>query len=86
MAEARITVKLTNFLSLLRQKSGKKRTRFCLETLYTSVAPGGIVIIDDYHTFASCKTAVDEFRERLNICSLLITTEPGSEVYWQKRS
>ena len=61
-----------------------KSTRFCLETLYASVVPGGIVIIDDYNAYVGCKTAVDEFRERLNITSPLITTESFSEVYWQK--
>lgn len=59
-------------------------TLFCLETLYRAVAPGGLVIVDDYHTFAGCRNAVDEFRERNGIASELITTEAGSEAYWRK--
>jgi hypothetical protein len=36
-------------------------TRFCLDTLYDSVVPGGYVIIDDYGTFEGCRAAVHEF-------------------------
>ena len=36
-------------------------TRFCLETLYDRVVPGGYVIIDDYGTFEGCRAAVHEF-------------------------
>lgn len=63
-----------------------RSTRFCLETLYRTVAPGGIVIIDDYHAFAGCRTAVDEFREKQDIRSPLVTTEATSEVYWIKET
>ena len=59
-------------------------TRFCLETLYASVAEGGLVIIDDYHTFIGCKTAVDEFRQKHGITSPMITTESCSEAYGRK--
>jgi O-methyltransferase len=36
-------------------------TRVCLEALYPHVAPGGIVIIDDYYTWDGCARAVNEF-------------------------
>jgi O-methyltransferase len=61
-----------------------KSTRYCLETLYSSVAQGGLVIIDDYHTFTGCRDAVDEFRLKLGIKNPMITTEPCSEAYWRK--
>ena len=36
-------------------------TRVCLENLYPHVAPGGIVIIDDYYNWDGCARAVNEF-------------------------
>lgn len=40
-------------------------TRICLETLYPHVAPGGIVIVDDYYYWAGCARAVNEFLGRV---------------------
>jgi O-methyltransferase len=36
-------------------------TRVCLENLYPHVAPGGIVIIDDYSNWNGCARAVHEY-------------------------
>ena len=36
-------------------------TRVCLENLYQHVAPGGIVIVDDYYNWDGCARAVNEF-------------------------
>jgi O-methyltransferase len=36
-------------------------TRVCLENLYPYVAPGGIVIVDDYYIWDGCARAVNEF-------------------------
>lgn len=36
-------------------------TRIELETLYPRVAPGGVVIVDDYGVWAGAKKAVDEY-------------------------
>ena len=36
-------------------------TKVCLENLYPHVAPGGIVIIDDYYNWDGCARAVNEF-------------------------
>jgi O-methyltransferase len=36
-------------------------TRVCLENLYPHVAPGGIVIVDDYYIWDGCARAVNEF-------------------------
>lgn len=35
--------------------------KICLEELYPQVAPGGIVILDDYHAFIGCKKAFEEY-------------------------
>ena len=37
-------------------------TRETLDTLYSRVAPGGFVVVDDYFHFRACSRAVDEFR------------------------
>ena len=36
-------------------------TRACLETLYDSVIPNGLIIIDDYGMFEGCRRATSEF-------------------------
>jgi O-methyltransferase len=36
-------------------------TRVCLENLYPKVAPGGVVIVDDYYIWDGCARAVNEF-------------------------
>ncbi len=36
-------------------------TRVCLENLYPHLAPGGIIIIDDYYDWNGCARAVNEF-------------------------
>jgi O-methyltransferase len=36
-------------------------TRVCLESLYPHVAPGGIVVFDDYYVWDGCARAVNEF-------------------------
>jgi len=59
-------------------------TRFCLETLYDRVAPGGYVLVDDYFTFVGCRKAVDEFRSQRAITADLVTIDAASEVLWRK--
>ena len=48
-------------------------TRVCLENLYPHVAPGGIVIVDDYYNWDGCARAVNEF------VSGLASTKCGSQ-------
>jgi O-methyltransferase len=36
-------------------------TKMCLETLYSKVSSGGVVVIDDYGKWPGCRRAVDEF-------------------------
>lgn len=40
-------------------------TRVCLENLYPHVAPGGIVIVDDYNSWNGCARAVHEYLARI---------------------
>jgi asparagine synthase (glutamine-hydrolysing) len=35
--------------------------RFCLDATDAALAPGGVVVIDDYHDYGGCRTATDEF-------------------------
>ena len=38
--------------------------RFCLENVARKLSPGGIIVLDDYHDYGSCKRATDEFLAR----------------------
>lgn len=58
-------------------------TRDGLVNLYPGLSPGGWLIVDDYHTYESCRRAVDEYRREHRI------TEPISRiddngVFWRK--
>ena len=35
---------------------------FCLNVVADKLSPGGIILLDDYHDYGGCQTAVDEFR------------------------
>jgi asparagine synthase (glutamine-hydrolysing) len=35
--------------------------RFCLNAILPRLAPGGIVVLDDYHDYGGCRTATNEF-------------------------
>lgn len=60
-------------------------TKYCLESLYDSVIPGGVVLVDDYGTFVGCRKAVNNFREARGIKSPLIKTEGScDEYFWVK--
>ena len=37
--------------------------KFCLNAICEKLNPGGIIVLDDYHDYGGCRTAVDEFRE-----------------------
>ena len=36
--------------------------RYCLSAIAGRMSPGGVIVIDDYHDYGGCRTAVDEFR------------------------
>lgn len=60
-------------------------TEVCLRYLYDSVAPGGLVFIDDYG-LGGCFKATHEFRESRGITSLLMQDVEGNSgaAYWFK--
>jgi O-methyltransferase len=58
-------------------------TRLCLEHLYPLVAPGGMIILDDYLDWTGCKKAVDEYCSAHGIVAQLAGTYPNA-VYWVK--
>lgn len=54
--------------------------RFCLNACADKVSEGGIIVIDDYHDYGGCRTAVDEFiAERRNY-----TFEDGANPFLKK--
>lgn len=59
-------------------------TRDVLKLLYSKLSPGGFCIIDDYHSFTDCQTAVDRFREEQGITEKFVQIDNQS-VYWRKR-
>lgn len=70
-------------LALLRADGDMYRsTMDILESLYDKLSPGGFCIIDDY-ALASCRAAVDAFRERRKLSEPLIEID-WSGVYWRK--
>ncbi len=34
---------------------------YCLAAIADRISPGGVIVIDDYHDYAGCRTAIDEF-------------------------
>ena len=55
-----------------------------LENLYDKVAPGGVVIIDDFGVLPSCARAVREFFERRGEPAPDMERIDWSGVYWRK--
>jgi O-methyltransferase len=67
-----------NKIALLRiDGDWYESTRCCLDNLYDSVAPGGLIIIDDYGVCFGCKKAVHEFFAKRNIHPRLIPDNRG---------
>lgn len=58
-------------------------TQQILTSLYPRLAPGGFVIIDDYHIFESCRKAVQEYRVAHQIREPMRRIDLAA-VYWQK--
>jgi O-methyltransferase len=56
---------IDNPIALLRLDGDwYESTMTCLEHLYPRVAPGGLIIIDDYHTWDGCTRAVHDYLSR----------------------
>lgn len=71
-------------LALLRLDADLyESTTDVLTALYDKVVPGGFIIIDDYHAFRACRSAVDEFRAARGITDPLRRVD-WTAVYWQK--
>lgn len=60
-----------------------KSTMDVLNALYSKVSKGGFIIVDDYHSWQTCKRAVDEFRTRLGIHDSIEEID-GMAVFWRK--
>ncbi len=58
-------------------------TRVCLDTLYSGLAVGGHIVIDDYLMIAELREAVDDFREEHGITDE-ITKIDWNSVRWQR--
>jgi O-methyltransferase len=54
-----------------------------LRGLYPRLAPGGYVVIDDYHTFTECQEAVTDYLDEAGICPGLTDVDEAC-VYWRR--
>jgi len=70
-------------LALLRLDGDMyESTRDILSALYARLSPGAYVIVDDYHSWTGCKTAIDEFRSQHSIVAPMIEID-GAGVWWR---
>lgn len=44
--------------------------KFCLDSIADKLSPKGVIVVDDYHDYGGCRTAVDEFLSRRSDYSL----------------
>jgi hypothetical protein len=51
--------------------------KFALEELWGLIADGGVLIIDDYDTWAGAKKATDEFFQSIGYSPLLMRMDTG---------
>jgi len=58
-------------------------TMDALNPLYSKVASGGFIIVDDYYALPQCERAISDFRTTHGITDP-ITKVDGSSVYWRK--
>ncbi|HSC54381.1 MAG TPA: TylF/MycF/NovP-related O-methyltransferase [Phnomibacter sp.] len=59
-------------------------TRTALTYLYPKVAKGGLVIIDDYHTWDGCTRAIHDYLSEIQSISRINIT-PNGVAFWIKR-
>lgn len=59
-------------------------TMDALEALFPRLSPGGFVIVDDYGYIASCKAAVDDYREHHGVTDPLVQIDQFG-VYWRNQ-
>lgn len=58
-------------------------TMDALRHLYPKLSVGGYVIIDDYGALASCRQAIDDYRDEHRIDAAMQTVD-WTGVYWQR--
>ena len=59
-------------------------TMDALDALYPKVAPGGIVIVDDYNGLPMCRQAVIDYFERHDLPAPQVTEIDWTGVWWRK--
>jgi O-methyltransferase len=70
-------------LALLRADGDLyESTMDSLVNLYHKISPGGYIIIDDYHSWEGCRSAVNEFREKHRIRDEIGQIDAHA-VFWQ---
>lgn len=70
-------------ISILRLDSDwYESTRHELEHLFPLLAPGGVLIVDDYYKWSGCKQAVDEYLS--HICSPFFAVKVGNSIIGTK--
>ncbi len=52
-------------------------TSICLDSFFNRVSPGGLIIIDDYHTWDGCSKAVHDFLSKRKLNERIQTTSAG---------
>jgi hypothetical protein len=73
-------------LAILRADSDLyDSTHTTLECLYSKVAPGGYVIIDDYLVIDECRQAVHDYLKRIDADDQEIEVIDECGVFWRKR-
>ncbi len=60
-------------------------TTDALTALYPKLSVGGYVIVDDYHDYAACARAINDYRAA-HASDEALETIDGTGVYWQKLS
>jgi O-methyltransferase len=58
-------------------------TTDAITALYPKLSPGGFIIVDDYYSWAGCKTAIDEYRDRYGISEPLVRIDQVS-AFWRR--
>ncbi|MBV9355241.1 MAG: class I SAM-dependent methyltransferase [Chloroflexi bacterium] len=58
-----------------------RSVRTCLESLYDRVAPGGVVVIDDYGHWPGCRLATDDFLRERQIRTPLVRVDSARRYF-----
>jgi hypothetical protein len=58
--------------------------QICMEHLYQKVVPGGMIVVDDYHSCDGCKTAIGEYLDKNKIKVSICTVPTTAMIYWTK--